>query len=191
MKRTREEWLNAATKSLRPLFKAAGNDAYPKKLKVSCGWPGGGSARTRIGECWSETCSSKGATEIFISPSVAEKVKVLDILAHELVHAIVGVKEGHGPVFKRLATKLGLAGKMTATVAGPELCKQLKAIAKKLGHYPHAVLTISGRKKQTTRMIKCECRACGYACRTTSKWLESLGAPICPGCDVQMEVPIK
>jgi hypothetical protein len=34
-------------------------------------------------------------------------------------------------------------------------------------------------KKQSTRMVKCECPDCGYIVRTTRKWLEE-GAPICP-----------
>lgn len=179
----RESWLDAATSLLRPLFKAAG--IYPHPLRVSCGWPGGGT-RSRIGECWSQTCSAKGATEIFISPVVAKPVDVLDILVHELVHAIVGVEHGHKGPFRKLAIAVGLTGKMTATVASPELKKQLKSIAKKLGPYPHSELSRSDRKKQTTRMIKCECGKCGYVCRTTRTWLDLLGPPICPGCEVTM-----
>ncbi len=29
-------------------------------------------------------------------------------------------------------------------------------------------------------MVKAECSACGYIVRTTAKWLDSLGAPLCP-----------
>ena len=75
---------------------------------------------------------------------------------------------------------------MTATVAGPELRAQLEAISKTLGAYPHGKLTKSGRKKQTTRMLKCECTECGFVCRTTKKWLLDLGAPFCPGCEQQL-----
>jgi len=193
---TREQWLQAGVKALRPLFTKVCDDDQravlkklvdKQKLRVSCGWPGGGSARTRIGECWSETCSADGKIEIFISPKVAEKVEVLDILTHEIVHAVVGLECGHKGAFRSVATKVGLQGKMTATTAGPELNKQLKAIAKKLGTYPHAKLDLSDRKKQTTRMVKCSCKECGYVCRTTRKWLEELGAPFCPGCKEQME----
>jgi hypothetical protein len=29
-------------------------------------------------------------------------------------------------------------------------------------------------------MVKCACEECGYTARTTKKWLEEAGAPICP-----------
>ncbi len=35
-------------------------------------------------------------------------------------------------------------------------------------------------KKQAARMLKCECAACGYTVRTARKWLETVGAPLCP-----------
>lgn len=56
--------------------------------------------------------------------------------------------------------------------------------------YPHAELNAgkSGEKKQGTRLIKCECSACGYVCRTTSKWLEEIGAPLCPCSGERMGV---
>ena len=41
-------------------------------------------------------------------------------------------------------------------------------------HYGDQVLP------QTTRMLKCVCGKCGYTCRTTRKWLDAAGSPICP-----------
>jgi hypothetical protein len=35
-------------------------------------------------------------------------------------------------------------------------------------------------EKQATRMLKCACATCGYIVRTTRKWLETAGAPLCP-----------
>jgi len=29
-------------------------------------------------------------------------------------------------------------------------------------------------------MLKCECQTCGYTVRTTRKWLETVGASLCP-----------
>ena len=43
-----------------------------------------------------------------------------------------------------------------------------------------ALPTFFPRKKQTTRLIKCSCSACGYTARTSRKWLDTAGAPICP-----------
>jgi hypothetical protein len=54
----------------------------------------------------------------------------------------------------------------------------------KLGEYPHAQLNPEMRpvKKQTTRMIKMECKVatCGYVCRSARKWITSYGAVVCP-----------
>jgi hypothetical protein len=42
-------------------------------------------------------------------------------------------------------------------------------------------------RKQTTRMLKATCPKCGYAVRTTRRWLE-LGAPLCPSGDRMVTV---
>lgn len=43
------------------------------------------------------------------------------------------------------------------------------------------------KKKQTTRMVKVVCAGCGYVARTTHKWLDEAGAPICPCNQEPME----
>jgi hypothetical protein len=35
-----------------------------------------------------------------------------------------------------------------------------------------------GTKKQTTRMVKCQCDKCGYVVRTSRRWL-TIGRPRC------------
>jgi hypothetical protein len=180
----RETWLNAANVLINDaIFKPAGAK-LPKKLRVSCAFPSIralGAKNQRIGECWSHTASGDGTVEVFISPVLDNPVRVLDVLVHEDVHGIVGNECGHKGPFATLARKVGLQGKLTATVASPELEKQLKAISTKLGPYPHAKLEGRGPvKKQTTRMVKCECEECGYVARTTRTWLVELGAPLCP-----------
>ena len=176
---TREQWLNDATVELSALLSEHGGE-LPEHVRVSCSWPSQ-SIRKRIGEAWSAECSTDRAHETFISPILSDSVRVLDVLTHELVHHCVGVEHGHKAPFARLAKAVGLTGKMTATVAGPELTERLNAIAEKLGPYPHATLSpTDGRKKQGTRMIKCECPDCGYVARTTGKWLSAYGAPLCP-----------
>lgn len=174
----REAWLVAATEQLRDgLFKRNGEVVPP--VKVSIGFPGGGSARKRIGECWNGKAASDRIPQVFISPVLAEPVRVLDVLVHELIHAIVP-DAGHKAPFKRIAVKVGLTGKMTATVAGPELEKQLRELSQSLGEFPHAQLSLSDRKKQTTRLNKVQCSRCGYTCRVTATWLKDYGPPICP-----------
>lgn len=107
---------------------------------------------------------------------------MLDILAHELIHALTP-GHGHKGRFKQIAIRIGLEGKMTATIAGPKLKPRLDAIVKKIGKYPHAELTPGQRaagspKKQPIRLIKVKCQ-CGYTVRITRKWLE-VGPPHCP-----------
>ena len=49
---TREAWLNQALAKMAPLFKDKAGVEIPSDARVSVGFPGGGSARKRIGECW-------------------------------------------------------------------------------------------------------------------------------------------
>ena len=175
----RDTDLNAEAVDLAPLFAAIGAP-IPAAVRISCGWPGGGSRNSRIGECWSTQSSADGHFELFISPMISESVRVLDVLTHELVHAAVGLECGHKGRFGKVARALGLEGKLTATVAGAALRAKLEAVVAKLGGYPGAALNLGSRKKQSTRLVKCECDDCGYTVRTTSKWLDLYGAPLCP-----------
>lgn len=182
---TREQWLLDAVKLMTPLFVSKGYKI--PSVRVACGWPSvkALSAKSRrIGECWSTEAAKDKVSQIFISPwlkEVADSPGVLPTLVHEVVHAVVGIKEGHNKVFGKAARAVGLEGKLTATIAGEALAAQCKEWAAKLGEYPHAQLDNlkSPRKKQTTRLVKAECE-CGYNVRITRKWLEEAGAPICP-----------
>lgn len=182
---TREAWLLQAVALQTPLFTELGYKV--PAIKVSCGWPSArGCSRKKIaiGECWDKSAASDRVAQIFISPRLKEvdtPQGVLSTLIHEVVHAVVGNKEGHNKVFGKCARGIGLEGKLTQTHCGEELRAKLTAMAKKLGEYPHATLNPSGRptKKQTTRLVKCECGTCGYNVRVTRKWLD-IGAPICP-----------
>ena len=125
--------------------------------------------------------------EIFVSPVLAEPIRVLDVLAHELVHAAVGNEHKHGKVFKRAALAIGLEGKMTQTRAGPVLQERLAEVYQVVGAYPHAELaataTSSGPPKQTTRLVKVGCGECGVVARMTKKWIDQDKLPICQcGC---------
>lgn len=181
---TRESYLNRLMREvLAPMLEQAkpGSTATIDTWRVSVGFPGGGSARKRIGECWSDKASSAGLTEMFISPILESASEVDHVLLHEMIHAAVGTAEGHKGPFKALARAVGLTGKMTATTASEELRERLNAtIADTLGAYPHARLDLgaSGVKKQTTRMIKAECMDCGYTFRTAQKWIDT-GLPTC------------
>lgn len=182
---TREQWLNAAVELLRPEFKARTGQQVPAKVRVSCGFPF--AKRKAIGQCWSPTSSADTATEIFVTPFESDPVEVLDTLTHELVHATVGNKAGHGPLFKKAANKMLLEGKMRSAGWGDEGRKTIgKPIAEKLGRYPHGALSNRDRpKKQKTNLLKCFCAHCDYTFRITQKWLDVVTPkcpdPACPG----------
>lgn len=182
---TREEWLHAAIAQIKPLFKAAGADL--PKVQVSVGWPYKKTTKT-IGQCWSTKTSEGEVNHLYISPVLGDPVRVLDVLIHELVHAVDNVENGHGPAFRRLALRVGLAGPMKATHAGEELKAQLEAISRSLGDYPHHAVTVEqvAAQKKGSRLIKVECELDGYVARTTRKWLDELGTPICPACNQSM-----
>lgn len=185
--KTREAWLLAAVGLMTPLFKSKGYDVKP--VRVSPGWPSkGGRANKKrtLGEAWPAAASADKTPEIFLTPmdapeDVAAPTGILATLVHEVGHTVVGNEHGHKKPFKDCATAVGLEGKMTQTHAGEALVAEMKTWAQVLGPYPHAALNplLSGKKKQSTRMIKCECPECGYAVRTSQKWLD-IGVPKCP-----------
>ncbi|MYL97217.1 transcription elongation protein SprT [Novosphingobium sp. FGD1] len=187
---TREQWLEAFADAARPHFARVGAP-LPRNVRISVGFPSAGARGNAIGECWSSIASADGYFEIFLRPSLERDARVADVLTHELVHAAVGLEAKHGPKFKRCATALGLTGKMTATVAGDGWREWALPILADLGAMPGAPLAEmqSGRKKQGTRLIKCECDACGFTFRTTRKHLdanaEGLRCPS-PECDGEM-----
>jgi len=182
---TREDWLHALREQCVPLFETA-NYPLPDKIRLSCGFPR--SQRKATGQCWSAESSEDGTYEIFVSPVLSDAVEVAATIVHELCHAAVGIEAGHKGTFRECATTIGLEGKMTATTAGAKLTTLLKEITGKLGPYPHAILNPSATvKKQGTRMIKVECPECGYAVRTTRKWLD-VGLPVCPCGEEMREV---
>lgn len=174
--KTREEWLHRATDQLQSLFP----EAIPQ-VRIGVGFPSSrafSKTRRRVGECWRSEASEDKSHEIFISPLVHDNIEVLGILAHELIHAIDNCKSGHRGAFKRMATEIGLEGKMTATVVGDALRVRLERIIANLGPYPHAKMDPIIRRKQSTRLLKLECPSCGYVIRTTLKWIQ-YGVPTC------------
>jgi hypothetical protein len=180
----RQQWLEHALGDLRGYFHKHGHDV-PDNVRVSIGWPHGtrgkkGGADT-IGQCWASIASSDKHYEIFIAPSQRDGARIVDILAHELIHVLAGHKAGHKGPFKQIAEAIGLTGAMTATIAGPAMVEFAKGVIAKRGAYPAGSLNHekSGVKKQGTRLIKCECDACGYIVRTTQKWIDDAGAPHC------------
>lgn len=178
--KTREEWLTFIADELRPHYKATGH-AIPAKVRFGIGFMASGYRSKHEGECWDVKASADKHVEIFINPLQDKAPYIAGILAHELVHAAVGHEAGHKAPFKRACTALGLEGKPKSATPGADMQRKvIDPILKRAGALPHAKLSAAfKRKKQGTRLLKCECAACGYVARVTRKWVEESGAPFC------------
>lgn len=134
--------------------------------------------------------SSDRRFEIFVSPELgdAEQTsRIIGVAAHELVHATVGTTAGHRKPFKLCALAIGLTGPMTATGESPEFVAWVNDIVvPRIGPYPAGRITWT-HKKQTTRLIKCECNVCNYPVRTTRQWIDGHGTPHCPDHGAMLE----
>lgn len=180
----REAWLHdVAALTASRLFVPRGFPV-PENVRLSVGFPygrRGGKGAHAIGQCWAAEASAGKMHEIFISPELDSPVEVVATLIHEQAHAIVGLENKHNKVFRKCAVAVGPEGKMTATIAGEELTREIGFLLAKLPPYPHQRLTpqhSTGPKKQSTRMHKIVC-GCGYTARTSAKWIE-VGLPTCP-----------
>jgi len=187
----REAWLTKAIEKLRILFE---QKAYslPTNIKVSCGWPGASNLSKTIGQCWDFEASKKKDFEIFISPILDDPVGstgILSTLVHELIHTLVGIDKKHGPEFKEVAIKMGLAGKMRATFANEELQSQLKSFVEELGEYPHGSLNPKTKikKERTKNFVVATCDTCSYTIRIMKKFIDE-GIPKCPVCDIEFSL---
>ncbi len=179
-KMTREQWLTTVLhKHVAPLLAAHGA-TVPADCKVSVGFPGGGSARKRIGECWPRSRSSQGVNEIFLNPVMRTPFTLVDVLVHEAIHAADDCKSGHKGFFRRVAKSVGLEGKMTATHAGAELAKWINETLAAMPAFDYGSLTLDGAGKQKNRHMKLECSACGAVWRMSNQWFQL--ATRCPCC---------
>src|SRR3954447_18905744 len=168
---TRESWLRAATAELRPYFEAQGYP-LPDKIRFAIAFPSTGRKGNRVGECWHSSTSADEHFEIFIRADLSEPEKVLGVLVHELVHAVVPIDAKHGKKYRDVAVKIGLHGKMVQAMPGILLQRRLDDLVASLGPLPHARLAIERGadnrgpadrpKKQGTRMLKAECEVDGH-----------------------------
>lgn len=181
----REEYLNAGVNELSVLFKAQGYDL--PEVNVSCSWAGGaGKKQSTIGQCWPTELSGATINEIFISPAIEDSVRCLDILAHELIHAIDNCEHGHRKEFSRIMKDIGLEGKPTATHAGERLHAELSEIVSRIGEYPHKKLTAPAAK-QKSRQLKASCE-CGAVWRMSNQWIQQVTCcPVCQNEDVLID----
>jgi len=175
----REPWLGAAMELMQAEF--FGERKLPK-VRVSCGFPKSTTGKA-IGQCWDNDCSKDDTFEIFISPKIADPMRVLDILLHELIHAAVGINVGHKGEFKTMATDFGLTGKMTATVCeqGSALWARLQVILGEIGSYPHSPMDLKKKAKQPNKWVRyMSVTLENYKVIVNEDRVEEFGAPIDP-----------
>lgn len=193
--RTREQWLTEAAALLQErVFGPAGIEV--PRFQVSVGWPAGkGTRSSTIGQCFNAAWNEEGDPSIFISPAIKDHMDLLACLTHEMIHAWDDCASGHRGPFVDTFRKIGMEGKATEIGFGEELGKVFKEIAKMLGKYPHGKLSAGGQaggpapKRDTNRQLLLLCPAGVadgldkkeiYKVRTTRKWIDEVGRPLCP-----------
>lgn len=191
--KTREQYLTKCAEvilrdQLMPLVEGSQWDYPLPPVKISVGFPPGTRGGKVAACCCPRAASAGGFNEIFVNPTYDDPIYVLGNLVHELIHAIDDCASGHKGFFASIARKVGLDGKLTATVPGEALTAQLAKLVKRYGEFPHEQLKLgAARKKDGTRQLKVECEGCGFIFRTSQKWIDMLhdDSP-CPACGDSM-----
>lgn len=158
---SREEWLTEASNLINSHIMQKNETQLPEKWRVSVGFPSG--SPNAIGQAWDKESSLDNQTfNMFISPTLGEdKIQLLHVLCHEMLHLCVGLDQKHGGEFRRLARKIGFEGRMTATYAaeGSDHYNDLKCVLDtmetKYGPYPHTPLVRKTKpRKEREKNIK-------------------------------------
>jgi len=187
----REQWLTSVGGLLNAqVFQPVGYEA--SDFRISVGFPIKGgrptlSGKVSIGECHSPQSSADNKAQVFISPILCDPIKVIETVAHEMVHVIAGNECGHKGPFKRLAVSIGLTGKMTQTTAGPVLLEKIQAIINEMPEYPHGELTPDTANRKGSRLVKIVCPACDNVARQARKTFDTYGL-VCGSCSLTMEI---
>lgn len=181
----RQHWIEEAAIMFRDHFKANGY-TVPDNVRFSIGFPvGAKDGKRKMGQCFPAEYTSDNNHEIFLSPHYDSTEELLNTIAHEMVHAVTG--PGHKGPFKQCALAIGFKGPMTRTPNDIKMEWFINSLKAKLGEFPAGQLILTTRKKQTTRLLKCECQSCGYVARVAGKWIVEAGEPICPVDQEQMK----
>jgi hypothetical protein len=183
----RERWLQRAISRYIKRWAKLGV-TVPQDVRVTCGFPGGGSPSKRIGECWPRSRSLQGVNEVFINPILENSSAVLNVLGHELVHAADDCQHKHGPAFSRLCALVGYSGGKAAQAEAKSALEFQASVVKALGAYPHAAVTLVKKaQKENTGLHKFECgNGQGDVLYSTAKKVEEQGVPKCRCCDEPM-----
>ena len=182
----REEWLQHAVTRFIVAWGKQGV-AVPSDVQVACGFPGGGSAHKRIGECWPRARSLAKVNQVFINPTLDHPLQVLDVLGHELLHAADDCQSGHGKAFTALSKRVGYSGGKRSAAQSDDVKRLLTVIAGELGPYPHReVILVKKQRKASDGLHKFMCSVeddpevdTPDVLYSTAKMVEEHGAPVC------------
>lgn len=234
---TPESYIHAATEGLLTILAEAGfpmPEGYTVAAHLSFShkraWLGKSGKGSVVGMAYHESSSpEENVRHITVSPALAHALGpktgrkdklgnderepgVLDVLAHEIVHAIDGNKHGHKGPFVEMIRAIGLAGKPTSTYAGDRFIALTARLRESLGEYPHKGMNVN-HKAQDTRLVKVACvtpfvdengeekvgcravtpegiaktRGGALNVNITRVWLDEGMAPCCPNCGQQMQ----
>ena len=103
---------------------------------------------------------------------------MINTVIHELVHATVGVAEGHLRPFSKVAAACGMRRPWKATRWTVEGTEKAEHVAGLLGPFPRAAFT--GQRHPGSRLLKAVCPNCGCKIRITQLWADR-GMPSCGG----------
>jgi len=187
---TRDQWLNGFIEAARAAFEAAGLPLPPNVRAAIC--PPHRAKQRYVGLCWSDAVSEDNGREIWVTAGETDPVRVAGIMVHELCHAALPHEVKHGKEFRRLATDMGLEGKMTATTEGAIFKMMWAPILKKLGPLPAARFTagyaVDFRVQRTPKMTNMACPQCGFVAKVRLDQME-IGRLRCPEHDVSLLRP--
>jgi hypothetical protein len=177
----RHKWLESIAAGLHPRFHGAGY-SIPGNVRISLGFPRPGADKDPLGKIWPAELSTDGFFEIFISPEGHDTIEIIGVVAHEPVHAAVGLKAGHRRAFKKCANAIGLIGRMRSTTESAELRAWMYSVLiSKYGEYPSGrIVREDTVKTPRKRSIRCTCTTCDYVASVPIKCFQQYGAPLCP-----------
>jgi hypothetical protein len=190
---SREDWLNEAKDLLlgeiiAPLVEIRED----LKIKISVGFkPGSKAANLKIlGCCFPSACSQDGFNEIFINPISDDSFSIINVLLHEIIHALDDCESGHKGAFAATCDLVGLNKPYTSTTPNPDLEARLNGMLELLGSIPHSKMDLGTVKKDKNRNLKVFCD-CGFKFNTSQaqidKVLSARGRINCPHCDSDMK----
>lgn len=177
---TREEYLHAAIKAIRPEFERQGSP-LPKVIRAGM-CPPHSAKQSAIGFAW-HAGNSKNEREIWISATISDELQILGVLVHELCHIALPVGTGHGPKFKALGTKMLLTGVPTCMGSGsPEFAAFWKPLRAALGAFPAGSFprgTTMAKPQPSAKHKNVNCPVCGFHAKVLVDQMD-LGRLRCP-----------